>query len=61
MDRGEVFSAQRVKILIDILIRQITAQEDAVNLAVLARQLDEGSVGLALGDELVKALEVEAG
>lgn len=61
MDRWERIRPQLVEILVDVLIRQVAAQEGAVDVAAFPRQVPEGALDLALLEELEKPLEVEPG
>lgn len=51
-----MFVPELVEVLVDVLIRQVTAKEDTVDLAVTVPQVRQSSVGLAFLDELVETL-----
>lgn len=58
-DWWESFWPEFREVLIDVLIREITAQEDAMNQPVSFRHLPERTRSFPLLQQVVKALEIE--
>lgn len=57
--RRKVSNVELVVILINVLIRQIAAEEDAVDLAVVPGKVAQCSRRFALLNELIDPLQVE--
>lgn len=51
-DGGEVLGSQFGKILVDVLVWKIAAEERTVDLTIIARQLSQGSLIPPLLEEL---------
>jgi len=60
LDRRKVSNVKLVVILINVLIWQVAAEEDAVDLVVVSGEVLQCSCCFALLDELINPLQVEA-
>lgn len=60
VDGVEVACVQLGEVFIDILVRQVATEEDAVDLPALVCKLGKSTCGLALLDELIQAWKSSA-
>lgn len=54
-DGVELGGGESVKVLVDVLVGEVAAEEDAADLAVGVGELREGAGGFAFVEELVQA------